>query len=111
MDKLKKYENAILDILREYAKIKYANVTGGNQLIADKENYRYQVVTIGWEGNRFVHDCPMHFDIIDGKIWVQQNMTEWEVGEMLEAHGVPKSDIVAGFLPPELRVATKYAVA
>ena len=109
--KLKKYEKAILDILNEYAKIKYANVVGGNHLIADKENHRYQVVTIGWEGNRFVHDCPMHFDIIDGKIWVQQNMTEWEVGDMLEERGVSKSDIVAGFLPPEFRIDTKYAVA
>jgi len=111
MDKLKEYENAILSILNEYAKIKYANVTGGNELIADKENHRYQVVTIGWEGNRFVHDCPLHFDIINGKIWVQQNMTEWEVGDMLEAQGVTKEDIVVGFLPPELRVYSKYAVA
>jgi hypothetical protein len=111
MDKVKNYEAAILSILNEYTKIKYANVVGENQLIADKENHRYQVITIGWEGNRFVHDCPMHFDIINGKIWVQQNMTEWEVGEMLEEQGVPKSDIVAGFLPPELREYSKYAVA
>jgi XisI protein len=109
MDKLKKYEAAIMKILGEYAAIKYANVVGGNHLIADKENHRYQVVTIGWDGDRYVHDCPLHFDIIDGKIWVQQNMTEWEVGEMLEDAGVPKSDIVAGFLPPELRVYTRYA--
>jgi XisI protein len=109
--KLKKYEKAILGILNEYAKIKYANIIGGNQLIIDKENHRYQVVTIGWDNNQFVHDCPMHFDIIDGKIWVQQNMTEWEVGEMLEEQGVPKSDIVAGFLSPDLRAYTKYAVA
>ena len=70
--KVKKYEKAILSILNEYAKIKYANVTGGNQLIADTKNHRYQVVTIGWEGDNFVHDCPLHFDIINGKIWVQQ---------------------------------------
>lgn len=110
-NKLKKYEKAILSILNEYAKIKYVNVEGGNQLIADKENHRYQLVTIGWKKNVFVHDCPMHFDIIDGKIWVQQNMTEWEVGDMLEEQGVPKSDIVVGFLSPDLRVYSKYAVA
>ena len=109
--KLKKYEKAILAILNEYATIKYANVLGGNHLIADKENHRYQVVTIGWEGNRFVHDCPLHFDIINGKVWVQQNMTEWEVGEMLEANGVSKQDIVAGFLPPELRAYSNYAIS
>jgi hypothetical protein len=110
-NKLKKYETAIISILSEYANIKYANVVGGNQLILDKENHQYQVVTIGWEGDKFVHDCPMHFAIIDNKIWIQQNMTEWEVGEMLESHGVPKSDIVVGFLSPDLRAYTKYAVA
>ncbi len=109
--KLKKYENAILDILKEYAEIKYANVDGGNYLIADKEHQRYQVLTIGWQGTSYVHDCPMHFDIIDGKIWIQQNMTEWEVGDMLEERGVLKSDIVIGFLSPESRAYSKYAVA
>lgn len=58
---------AILDILTKYAKIKYVNVSAGKELITDKENYRYQVVTIGSQGNRFVHDCP----IINGKSWTQ----------------------------------------
>ena len=109
--KLKKYESAILSILNGYAKIKYANIVGGNQLVIDSKNHQYQVITIGWEGDQFVHDCPMHFAIIDNKIWIQQNMTEWEVGEMLEESGVPKSDIVVGFLSPDLRPYTKYAVA
>lgn len=111
MDNIKKYEAAILSILQEYTKLKYANVKGGNELIADTENHRYLVLTIGWEGDHFVHDVPMHFDIINGKIWIQQNMTEWEVGEMLEEQGVPKSDIVIGFLPPDMRAHSKYAVA
>lgn len=109
MDKIKKYEAAILNILNEYAKIKYANVKGGNELVVDSENHRYLIMTIGWDGDKYVHDSPMHFDIIDGKIWVQQNSTEWEVGEMLEAQGVPQSDIVPGLLPPDLRAYSKYA--
>jgi len=40
-----------------------------------------------------------------------QNMTEWEVGEMLVDQGVPKQDIVAGFLSPLLREASGYAIA
>lgn len=36
--KLKKYESAILSILNGYAKIKYANIVGGNQLIIDSKN-------------------------------------------------------------------------
>ena len=41
---------AILDILQVYARIKYANIVGGNQLTADKEHHPYQVVTVSWEG-------------------------------------------------------------
>jgi hypothetical protein len=111
MDKIKKYEAAILSILNEYTKLKYANIKAENKLIADKENNRYQVVTLGWDKNKFVHGCPMHLDIIDGKIWVQQNMTEWDLGEMLIEQGVPKSDIVIGFYSPNMREYTEYAVS
>jgi hypothetical protein len=110
MDQLKKYEAAVINILKEYAKIKYANIVGGNHLVVDKKNHHYLIITMGWEDGIFVHDCPMHFEIKDGKIWVQHNMTEWEVGKMLEDQGVPKTDIVAGFLAPDMREYSGYAV-
>lgn len=109
--KIKKYQKAILHILNEYAEIKYANMLGENQIVADKENNRFLIMTIGWQKNQFVHDCPMHFDIINEKIWIQSNMTEWNVGEMLEAQGVPKVDIVLGFLAPSTRIYSEYAIA
>jgi hypothetical protein len=111
MDKVKKYQKAILKILNDYSKIKYSNVDGENQVIADKGNHRYQVVTIGWEDNVYINDCPMRFDIINNKIWIQQNTTEWQVGEMLMHMGVPQGDIVLGFLKPSTRALTDYAVA
>lgn len=111
MDKIKKYEKAILKILKEYSKIKYANIKGENSMVTDKENHRYQVLTIGWEGKKFIHDCPMHFDIKNGKIWIQTNMTEWDVGKMLEEQKIPKSDIVLGFLSPATREFSEYAVS
>lgn len=111
MGKIMKYESAILSILEEYSKIKYSNIKGGNYLVADREKHRYQVVTMGWDGHKFIHDCPIHMDIIDGKIWVFQNMTEWDLGEMLEKQGVPKSDIVIGFFSEKMREYTEYAVS
>ncbi|MCO6490038.1 MAG: XisI protein [Phaeodactylibacter sp.] len=111
MDKIAKYQEIILQILHEYSKVKYSNLQAENQLIADKENHRYQVVTIGWEGNKFIHDCPMHMDIINGKIWIQRNMTEIDLGLKLMEMGVPKSDIVLGFLSPRTREYSDYAVS
>ena len=111
MDKIARYQKAILQILTEYSKVKYSNLQAENQLIADKENHRYQVVTIGWEGKKFIHDCPMHMDIINDKIWIQRNMTEVDLGLKLMELGVPKSDIVLGFLSPKIREYSDYAVS
>ncbi len=111
MVKLKRYEKAILNILDDYTQIRYSNIDAENKLIADKQNHRYQVVTIGWDKNKFVHDCPMHMEIIDGKIWIQRNMTEIDVAEVLIEQGVAKSDIVLGFLSPKMREYSDYALA
>jgi XisI protein len=111
MVKIKKYQKAIMSILEEYAKIRYENVDGENQIIADKENHRYQVVTIGWQGNKFIHDCPIHMDIINGKIWVQRNSTEIDLGVALMEQGVLKTDIVIGFFTPKMREYSEYALA
>jgi XisI protein len=111
MVKVKKYQKFILEILGEYAKIKYANIQGENQLIADKTSHQYQIVTIGWDNGKFIHDCPIHLAIIQNKIWIQWNMTDIDLGQQLFEKGVPKSEIVIGFLPPEVRAYSDYAVA
>lgn len=97
--------------MEAYAKVRYSNLNAENKLIADKENHRYQVVTIGWDGRKFVHDCPLHMDIIDGKIWVQRNMTDIDLGTIFAENGVPKTDIVLGFLSPKMREYSDFAVA
>ena len=52
----------------------------------------------------------MHFDIIQGKIWIQYNGTEEAVADRLVKLGVPPSDIVIGFHSPFKRQFTPYAV-
>jgi hypothetical protein len=91
--------------------VRYSNLDAENRLIADKENHRYQVVTIGWDGRKFVHDCLLHLDIIEGKIWVQRNMTDIDLDTIFAENGVPKTDIVLGFLSPKMREYSDYAVA
>ncbi len=109
--KIKRYERFILGILEGYAKVRYSNLDAENHLIADKSNHRYQVVTIGWEGKKHIHDCPIHIEIINGKIWIQRNMTEINLDDEFISMGVPKSDIVLGFLSPKMREYTDYALA
>lgn len=110
--KLNKYRKLILQILEPYSKIRYENLDAVNQLIADTKNNRYQIVTIGWDKDgKFIHDCPIHIDIINRKIWIQRNMTELDFGEMLNKQGVSNQEIVLGFLSPKMREYTDYAIA
>ena len=53
----------------------------------------------------------MHIEIINGKIWIQYNMTEINLDDEFVRQGVPKSDIVLGFLSPKMREYSDYALA
>ena len=110
-DKIAKYENIIINFLKEQASYRVANSQLENQLIIDKENRHYQLLRVGFRNNLFVHACPFHFDIKNGKIWIQQNRTDIEVGEVLQAEGIPASDIVIGFLSEKYRELSDYAVS
>ncbi len=111
MEKLKKYQAAIFNILEDYSKVRYSNLDAENKLITDKENHHYLILTIGWEGKRFIHDCPIHMDIINNKVWIQRNVTELDLGALLMNQGVLQSDIVLGFPSPSTRKYSDFAVA
>ncbi len=112
MDKIKKYEKLIVDYFEAFAERRNKNPDPVKiQVIADTQRKHYQLVMIGWEEYRYTHLCLFHLDIIDGKVWVQENRTEVLIGEELVELGIPKHDIVPGLLHPEERVDTEYATA
>jgi hypothetical protein len=111
MDKLEKYRAAIQKVLKDYVSVPIASGEIDSQLIFDKERDRYQVVSVGWAGHRRVHGCVLHLDIINGKIWVQQNTTELQIGQELVTMGIPREDIILGFQAPYVRQYTDFGVA
>jgi len=78
------------------------------QLILDPVRDHYQWMNVGWQHLTRVYRCAIHFDIKDGKIWLQQNLTDRNPAEELVAMGVPKEDIVLGLHPPYKRQYTEY---
>ncbi|MEH2276984.1 MAG: XisI protein [Nostoc sp.] len=110
MDKLTEYEKIIQQLLEEYAAIASQDSEIETQLIFDTEHHHYQLVNVGWKNQRRVYGCFLHIDIKDGKVWLQHNGTENEVGEDLANLGIPKQDIVVGFHSPFKRQFTDYAV-
>lgn len=110
MDTVKSYQNFILQLLEAYAAIPPSYPTTlKDEVVADKQGNHFQLLTLGWENGRFIHETVFHLDIIDGKIWIQQNNTEADIAQELVDLGVPKTDIVIGFQKPELRALSGYA--
>ena len=111
MDKLNYYRKCLQDLLARYASYSKDEPDIETQLIFDTERDHYLLLRTGWDKKHRVHYCTFHFDIKDGKIWLQQNNTDVEIGEELEEMGIPKHDIVIGFHPPYLRQHTEYAAS
>ena len=113
MDKVKKYQSAILDFLTSYAKEMYGNDPSGieTQVITDKEKHHYLLLRLGWSKQQHIHFCPFQFDIKKEKVWIQINNSEEMVADELINRGVPKSDIVLAFHREDMRQYTGFAVA
>ena len=114
MDKITRYQAIVLQFME-----RYNEETGGNKpdgtvqrrIISDYEHNSFQLLSIGWRGSHYLFGPIFHFDIIDGKIWIQCNNTEREIVDELMAQGVDKQDIVLGFVPPAARIHSGFAVA
>jgi XisI protein len=111
MDKLNHYRQFIQKLLTDYAAVPTANGEIESQTVLDTQRDHYQVVNVDWDGYCRVHGCVLHLDIKDGKIWVQHNITEMQVGHELMDLGVPKEDIILGFQAPYAREYTEFGVA
>ena len=110
MERLEHYRQCIRKLLTEQATVEEGNPEIECQLIFDEEHDHYQLLDIGWQGLKRVYNCFIHLDIKDGKIWIQQNLTEADPAEDLVALGVAKEDVVLGLHPPYKRSHTGYGV-
>jgi hypothetical protein len=111
MDTLDDLRQIVRQALSDHTKIAGSRENIQYETVFDRETDRYLVMIQGWEGRRRIHGCIIHIDIIDGKIWIQRDGTEYGVaGELVKA-GVPKGKIVLGFKSPELRKYTEFAAA
>jgi hypothetical protein len=111
MDRLAIQRKAIKSFLQEYADARKRQTDTLIETVFDNENDRYLILDIGWEGSKRIHHCIFHFDIKDGKIWIQENNTDIEVDQELEEMGISKKEMVIGFHQPSMREYSDYAIA
>lgn len=98
MDKVSEYRTIIQEILQKHADLKPSFGDLEKQAIFDPVRDHYLVVTVGWHGRKRYRGCTIHVDIKDGKFRIQHDGTEIGIANELEERGVPKEDIVLGYL-------------
>jgi hypothetical protein len=109
MDTRITYQNIIKRVLQEYAEFRSrGDDPVKSYIVFDDQHGRYLIVDRGWEPKKYWHTNPIHLELIDNKIWIQQDDTEDGIATDLVEAGVPKEDIVLGFRPPELRKHTGF---
>lgn len=112
MDKITHYQNILSELLNEYGNIqKTLTPLVKNQMIIDRERNQFQLLSVGWHNDRYIYTVAFHFVIIENKIWLQQNNTDVLIADELVARGVPASDIVLGFIAPDVRAYSGFAAA
>jgi hypothetical protein len=104
------YSQIIISLLEKHLTDQPNTNSVETQLVIDPINHHYQLLCVGWQGEKRIYVCPVHVDIKDGKIWIQQDFTEAGIAQQLIDQGVPKSDIVLGFRSSFMRQLSDFAV-
>lgn len=110
MDTLSQYREYIQTLLKAQASLVWDTRISA-ETVFDTTSDRYLLVYTGWRDSKRFYGIVLHVDIIDGKIWIQQDGTEVGIANKLVDLGVPHHYIVLAFDPPNLRKYTEFAVS
>ena len=99
MDKELNYADIVKAIIQSFVEYYYKDSEIQPQLIFDDERQHYLLLELGWTETGRVYAPIMHLDIIDGRIWIQNNQTEADLDMKLIEAGIKEEDIVLGFYP------------
>ncbi|SKB12788.1 XisI protein-like protein [Planktothrix sp. PCC 11201] len=110
MDSLVQYREVIQEKLKEYTEIPYAYGDLQCRLIVSEDRNNFLLITLGWEDDVQVHGCLVHIEVLGDKIWIHRDGLEDGIANELVKAGIPKTQIVLGFHPPNIRPYTEFAV-
>lgn len=103
-------KQATLKVLQDYIDFLGDDPDSELQLIIDEQHDHYLIVEVGWHKNQRLYGSFIHIDIIDDKIWIQQDGTSEGVANELVNLGISPQQIVLAFKTLERRKITDFAV-
>lgn len=104
-------EEAVTNVLQDYLEFLGNDPDSNIELIIDQDKTHYLLVEIGWQNERRIYGNLIHIDLINNKIWIQQDGTEEGIANELVKQGISPQQIVLAFKTPERRKITDFAVS
>ncbi len=104
-------KQAIIKALEDYIEYLGNDPETQSQLVIDETQNHYLLIEIGWHNSRRIYGTLIHIDIIDQKIWIQQDGTEEGIANELVNLGISPKQIVLAYKTPERRKITDFAVS
>ncbi len=114
MDRIKSLQQAILSVMDDYIEDhSHSESVRGLQYekIVDAPHLHFQLMLLGWKDGERIFSLLFHADIIDQKIWIQEDNLAYSVAERLLEKGISKKEIVLAYFSATHRQYTEYAVS
>ncbi|MFN6273317.1 MAG: XisI protein [Microcystis sp.] len=103
MDKVTHYRQVIKEIIHQHSHYSPSQKDCDTLGIIDEASDNYLLVDVGWYDSKRTHFVILHLRIVEQKIYVEWDGLESGVTRILLDKGVPKDDIILGFIRPEKR--------
>lgn len=113
MDELTSYRGWVKQVLAEHAALanRSRSAKAASYCAFDDVHGVYLIARAGWDGYKRVLGTPVFIRLADGKIHVEEDLTEDGVAPALLRLGVPSEHIVPAFQGPDVRrLAERVAV-
>ena len=109
---INQYQQIIKQVLTEYVEY-MADDTSQTEdvLLFDDENKAYSLFNVGWQNGRRIQIMIVLMRVVGGKIYVEEDNSDYDFVEQLLTAGIRSRDIVLAWHPPEMRSHTEYAIA
>lgn len=104
-------KQAILKVLQDYLEFLGSDPDSDTQLVIDEAHDHYLLIETGWHHERRIYGTLIHLDILNGKIWIQQDGTEEGIANELVNLGISPQQIVLGYKTLERRQITDFAIS
>jgi hypothetical protein len=99
MDTTHHYRTIVQQVIQAYASHGSPKESSQTEMVFDHERGRYLLLEVGWQRGERVYMTLMHLDVVDGKIWIQDDGTEEGVSEFIDGSRGSQRTHRSGLLP------------